>query len=523
VRRASYPPLDDRGDAEVVVVGGGITGLTTAWLLAREGRDVILLERSRIGSGTSGATSAHVTDVPDLRYRRLIKNFGEKTGRLLVARAGDALALMTELIAAESIRCDFAPVSGYLFAEATTERADLEEEARAARRLGRSCAFTRDVPLPWTVAGAVEFPGQAIFHPLRYLVGLAELTKRAGGAIHEHTSVTGYEVEGKGRVRIETLSATIRARHLILATHTPIGFSLVQTEVAPYRSYVVSRESEKAFPEGLFWDTADPYHYLRRVEIDDEALVLVGGADHKSAHEQDPAARFAELEAYCVPRLGAGSTARCWSAQFYEPADGLPYIGPIVGSDSVCIATGFSGTGLVFGTMAALELAAILRGDKRREYPFDAKRLRLAAAPRLASENADVAACWVGDRFAAGDRRSFADVSPGEGAIVRSGGKRRAVFHADDGTLHVFSPVCPHMGCHVRWNGVERSWDCPCHGARFAATGEVIEGPALRGLERDMSSAKARAEARKAGATDTRRGRHDARDEPAAPASGDEI
>jgi nitrite reductase/ring-hydroxylating ferredoxin subunit len=318
-----------------------------------------------------------------------------------------------------------------------------------------------------------------------------------------------------GRVRIETLSGTVRAHHLVLATHTPIGFALVQTEVAPYRSYVIARDGGSAFPPGLFWDTADPYHYLRPVEIDGAALVLIGGGDHKTGQSKHPQTRFADLESYGVQRLGIGTVRRQWSAQLYEPADGLPYVGALAGSDCVHVATGLAGTGLVFGTMAAVELAASLRGDRRREYPFDARRLRLAAVPRFLSENANVAACWIGDRLAAGDHRFFAAVPQGEGRIVRIEGKRRAVFRSRDGFLHVLSAVCPHMGGHVRWNPVEQSWDCPCHGARFAPTGEVLEGPALSDLERQPLPAAARPDRARETAGD------EARDEPAAPASGE--
>jgi glycine/D-amino acid oxidase-like deaminating enzyme/nitrite reductase/ring-hydroxylating ferredoxin subunit len=486
VRRPERPPLRGHIDVDVAVVGGGITGLTAALLLASSRREVVLVDAARVGSGTTGANSAHITDVPDLRHRRLLNRFGEKTARVVLDRGRAALECIADLVAAEAIECDFRRVSGYLFTEDDSQLGELEDEARAADHLGRPCAFSLDVPLPWPVAGAVMYPEQIGLHPLRYALGLAELVTNRGGTIHEQSPVIGLR-EVNGAVWIQTAEGEIHAQHAILATHVPIGFALVQTEVAPYRSYLLSLVAERSMPDGLFWDTAEPYHYLRRVDVGDASLVLVGGADHKTGQESDPSSRFAMLERYAAARLGVTTLAHQWSAQLYEPADGLPYVGRVAGTDNLYLATGFAGTGLVYGTMAAIELAAAIRGETR-ENPFDPVRINLAAAPRLISENANVAVQWVGDRLSGGDVGSLRDVPPGEGRIVRVAGRRRAVFRAEDGTFHVLSPTCTHLGCQVRWNGAERTWDCPCHGARYEPTGAVREGPALRGLERELTT-----------------------------------
>lgn len=478
VRPPRYPALEYGSDVDVAIVGGGITGLTAAVLLADEGRTVAVLEADRIGSGTTGASSAHVTEVPDRGYHELVRAVGEHAARTLADRSRAALVLIESL--AQGIDCDFARVPAYLFTEKSDERVALEQECRAAQRLGRSADLTHDVPLPWSVWGAARYPEQAAVQPVRYVAGLAKLAVEQGATIGEQTRVVGFNEQG-AHVRIKTNHGEMRAGALILATHTPLGFNVVQTEVAPYRSYILAVALEHALPPALFWDTSDPYFYLRHYDSAGTPIAIVGGADHKTGHEPETENRFAILDDYIATRCGRFTVEQRWSAQLYEPADGLPYVGRAPSTKHVYLATGFSGVGLVQGTMAAMQLAATLRGEKVADA-FAPTRLRLSAVRRFLSENVDVATRWIGDRL--GGTATLEEVAPGEGRIVHVDGERRAVFRAKDGELHALSPVCTHMGCIVQWNTVERSWDCPCHGARYAPTGEVLEGPALKGLER---------------------------------------
>jgi glycine/D-amino acid oxidase-like deaminating enzyme/nitrite reductase/ring-hydroxylating ferredoxin subunit len=453
-------------------------------LLANEGQRVLVLEADRVAAGTTGASSAHVTEVPDRGYRTLLEQVGEERARTLVDRSHVALNFIDTLVQAENIRCDFTRVPAYLFCESADDRRQLDEECRAAARLGRAADLTSDVPLPWHVHGAVRFGQQAAFHPVHYLDGLAQLAVQRGATICEGTRVLDIAENGR-TVRITTARATVRARALILATHTPLGFNLVQTEVAPYRSYILALNVSQPLAPALFWDTSDPYFYLRHYDTAGTPIAIVGGADHKTGHEQDTETRFLALAEYAYARLGRGTVEAQWSAQFYEPADGLPYIGRAPRAEHIYIATGFSGVGLVQGTMAAMELAGALRGDTTTS-DFPATRLAIGAARRFLAENVDVAAHWIGDRLAGGG--SADDVPVGAGRVVRVNGKRRAVFRDEEGGRHVLSPVCTHMGCIVQWNTAQRSWDCPCHGARYAPTGEVLEGPALTGLAREEAA-----------------------------------
>lgn len=480
VRRTSYPPLRGNQVCDVAIAGGGITGLTTALLLASEGRRVMVLEARRLGDGTSGATSAHVTDVPDIGYRTLLHRFGEAQARLVVARSHAARLLIGDLVQAEALDCDYAAVPAFRYTEREDEVARLEDEAAAADRLGVRCRLTRSVPLPWPVTAALQFPDQAVFQPVRYLAGLARTAVRRGAVIAERSPVAEFTERGGG-VEIATDQAHVRADALVLATHTPLGINTVQTALEPSISYLIAVGVGRALRPALFFDTSDPYFYLRPLDTEGTPVVVLGGADHKTGHEADPESRFRILEAYAQARFGTCEVRQRWSAQLFDPADGLPFIGRSPFASHTYIATGFAGVGLVEGTMAAIELAALLRGETR-DNPFAPARLTVRALPRLLSENLDVAWQWLRGRL--GPTESLDAVPVGEGRIVRIDGERRAVYRAPDGVVTVLSPVCQHMGCTVRWNDDRHSWDCPCHGARYAPTGELLEGPALRGLRR---------------------------------------
>ncbi|MEO8605459.1 MAG: FAD-dependent oxidoreductase [bacterium] len=486
VRLAKLPRLEDSIDVDVCVVGGGITGLTAALLAASDGRRVVLLEADGLGSGTTGATSAHVSAVPDIGYRAVLRQCGPEAGSEYVARCASALELMDSLVRAERISCSWDRVAAYWYSEDAHGVGRLKDEASAADRLGQECRMVREVPLPWPTAGGLAIPRQAIFHPLRYLQGLARIARARGAQIFEASPVLSWDEDDRGVV-VRTACAEVRAAELILATHTPLGVNLVQAELAAVHSYILTLALPKPLPAALFWDTDEPYHYVRPLLDGAQPLALVGGADHKTGCETDPQSRYAALSEFARRRLPEATITGWWSAQFYEPADGMPYIGRSPLTEHVYIATGFAGVGLVQGTMAAMDLVAQLRGEGR-DTPWRPSRVTLAAAPRVISEGVAVAMHWLGDRLSATDGTSAEALPAGQGRILRLDGQRCAGYRDDDGRLHVLSPACTHLGCLVRWNGSARTWDCPCHGSRYAPTGEVLEGPALSALARRESS-----------------------------------
>ncbi len=487
IRRPRGEALKGDVETDVVVIGAGITGLTTALLLASEQRRVIVLEAHQIGSGTSGRTSAHVSVVPDMGYDSLVRRLGTDGGRTYVQRLQGALEYMDDLVAAEQIECGWTRLPAYWFSEDAAGAVRLAAEAAAAERLGQECRLVPQSPLPWTQTAALALPRQAVFHPLRYLLHLAELARRRGAILFERTPMMSWEDSPEG-VLVQTSRGVVRARELVLATHTPVGFNLLQTLLTPIESYLLTVALPEGLAPALYWDTSDPYYYIRPYGDDGRPLVLVGGCDHKTGQEDEPQARYTKLAEYVRDRLPRATVTGWWSAQLFEPADGLPYIGRSPLAHHVSVATGFAGVGLVQGTMAAMELTAMLRGEGTDDAPWSTTRLSLSAAPTVVSETVNVARQWIGDRLSATDGHDVADVQIGAGAILRLEGHRRAVYRGNDGRLHILSPVCPHLGCLVRWNVTANTWDCPCHGSRFAPTGEVLEGPALSGLTRMPSS-----------------------------------
>ena len=476
-------PLSGPVRADVAVVGGGITGLTLALLLQREGLSVALLEAERVASGTSGATSAHVTSVLDISYRQLLDRLGNERATAVVEGSGRALDFIRSM-ARSSVACSFEPCPAYRYAEDAGAIAELQKEFDAARELGVPVSLTDGTPLPFPVAGALHFPRQGAFDPVEYVVGLAELFVAAGGRLHEGARVAAFE-EDSDSVVLQATGGLVVASHAVLATHTPIGTNLVQSQTEPHRSYLLALRTRSELAAGLYWDTETPYHYLRPVRWDGASLVLVGGEDHRVGHD-DPLERFQALERYARERFGDVEVVRRWSAQLYEPADGLPFVGRSPLAERIYVATGFAGTGLVLGTLAAHVVADALRGRPDTPLAEAVRATRapaLAAAGRVTRQGLDTAVHYVGDRLGSGDVASVAEIPKAAGAIVEVDGQKLAVYRDGSGRLHALSPVCTHMGCLVRWNTAERSWDCPCHGGRFSALGEVQSGPPMRDLE----------------------------------------
>jgi glycine/D-amino acid oxidase-like deaminating enzyme/nitrite reductase/ring-hydroxylating ferredoxin subunit len=466
---------------EVAVIGAGITGLTAALLLKRAGKQVIVLEKDDVASGTSGSTSAHLSTMPDWGYATLERKHGKPVSSAVARALTGSIGLIESLIEELGIDCSFARVDGYYAAEREKHDASVDRELGAARRAGLLVEGTNSVPVPFPVSSAVHFPRQGRFHPLAYLNALAERVEGDGSHVFTRTRVT--ELGDGEPCEVRTSGGTVRAGSVVLATHSPLGFNLVQTEIAPYRSYCIACTIDDQLGDVLIWNTEEPYDYVRKQPDYAENLVIVGGKDHKTAHESEPEA-FERLEHYVRDRFHVREVLNRWSAEFFEPSDGLPYIGLSPGAKHTYVATGFSGDGLAWGTASARYIAdVLLEREKDVPLPFRASRFRpLASAGHFIKENADVAARFVVDRFKAERGADFDAIRPGEGKVVAQDGKKLAVYRDASGELTIRSAICPHLKCVVRFNAAERSWDCPCHGSRFDVQGRVIDGPALSDL-----------------------------------------
>jgi Rieske Fe-S protein len=342
------------------------------------------------------------------------------------------------------------------------------------------------VPLPFPVKKGLRFSNQAQFHSQKYLNGLAAYIRSKGVEIYENSLVNHVE-EKDDYYWVKTPDGMVKAKQIVLATHLPIFFNVLQMVSAPYRSYMIAvRLNSNNYPEGLFWDTAEPYHYIRTYMDEKGPLLLVGGADHKTGSEEESKKSFQDLEKYTRERFDVKEIVYEWSAQYYEPADGLPYIGRTLFSHNAYVATGFSGDGLVYGTIAAMLISdMILEKENKWIKAYDSRRFTPAAsAYEFIKENAHVFKHFITDRSV--DTGQLSDVKSGEGKIVKINGEKLAVARDEHNELHALSPVCTHMKCFVQWNYAEKSWDCPCHGSRFNIHGEVLYGPAVKELEKKV-------------------------------------
>ena len=480
----TYPKLERDEAVDVVVVGGGITGLTAAYLLTLEGCSVALLERERCAQIDTGHTSAHLTMVTDRQLSELVKTFGRDHAQAVwdagLAAMGQIAANVVDL----GIDCDFAWVPGYLHAPlgANGDGGDrFRSEAATAAELGFDAEFVESVPF---VGGpGVRFLDQARVHPYKYLSGLARAIADRGGMIFERCPAGEFSDKP---VSVKANGHTITCRSIVLATHTPLvgnagilGATLFQTKLALYSSYVVGGHVAKGrVPDALFWDTGNPYHYLRVEPKRDHDYVIFGGEDHKTGQAADTNACFDRLERTLQSMISGVEVTHRWSGQVIETPDGLPYIGETAARQFA--GTGFAGNGMTFGTLTGMMAADQIAGRRNPwKRLFDPGRTNIVGGLwNYIKENKDYPYYLVRDRFAGAEGKSARAIPRGTGTVIDSANGKIAVYRDLRGGVTKRSAVCSHMSCIVDWNEAEKSWDCPCHGSRFKPDGEVIAGPA---------------------------------------------
>jgi glycine/D-amino acid oxidase-like deaminating enzyme/nitrite reductase/ring-hydroxylating ferredoxin subunit len=484
-------PLTADATTDVCVVGAGITGLTTAYLLLLEGVRVVVLDHGVIGGGETARTTGHLSNAIDARYGKIERWHGPRGARLAAESHTAAIARIEEIVTRENISCEFERVDGYLWHPSPESWSALEYEREAAVRAGLAdVGWVPRAPIDSFDTGAcLRFPRQAQLHPARYLQGLAQAIRHRGGAIHEITDAS--DVTAGPPMRIRTRGGpTVTAQSVVVATNAPVHDDFASyAKQAACRSYVIAA----TVPHGevkraLYWDTESPYHHVRvqRQPSASHDLLLVGGEDHRTGQAHDAAQRYARLESWARERFPAiGDVLFRWSGQILEPIDGLAYIGRNPGDENGFVATGFSGMGLTHGTIAGMLLTDLIVGQANVwQTLYDPERTTLRATWRLVEEGSNTMRQYA-DWLMPGDVASTDEIQPGCGAVLRRNFTKVAVYRDELGALHQRSAVCPHLDGIVRWNSAERTWDCPCHGSRFDAYGRVVSGPANRDLRRD--------------------------------------
>jgi glycine/D-amino acid oxidase-like deaminating enzyme/nitrite reductase/ring-hydroxylating ferredoxin subunit len=486
-----FPSLTNDIEVDVVIVGAGLTGITAAHLLKKAGAKVALLERGQCAGADTGHTTAHLTYVTDTRLHRLVKTFGRDGAKAFWEAGVAAIDQIHEIVQTTSRDAEFKWVAGFLHESlndaSKADRESLEEDAQLARELGFDAQFVETVP--YANRAGVKFSNQAKFHPYKYLAPILQRIPGDGSHVFENTEASQFE---KDPMTVHCGKHKVRCNYLMIATHTPLlgntGLfkgTLFQSKLALYTSYVLGAQLPRgAVPEALFWDTTNPYYYLRIEPGRDFDYAIFGGEDVKTGQEEDPENAFGRLRAKLKQFLPSAEVRDRWLGQVVETDDGLPFIGE--NENRQFIATGFCGNGFTLGTLSAVMTRDRYLGKKNPWFDlFAVNRKKFhGGAWRYLTENLDYPFYLLRDRLAPAEGDSVDELKVGEGKILRLEGKKIAAFRDENGKVNLLSPVCTHMKCIVRWNATDRTWDCPCHGSRFKPNGEVFSGPAEDALEK---------------------------------------
>lgn len=480
-----YPTLEEDIRVEVCVVGGGITGLTTAYMLAQTGKKVALLEANEIIGGTTGHTSAKLTAQHGFIYDTFLGNFGKDDAKLYYDANTEALEFIASTVKDLQIDCDFSREDAYLFAETEAGAEKIEREAKAYEKLGIDGKVVTSLPIDLAITKALRMPNQAQFHPAKYLEKLAEAFTGLGGEIYEN--VTALNIKGEEQPTVYTTGDfTVTADKICICSHFPFyeGKGLYAARMYADRAYVLLGKTTQDI-QGLYLSVEEPTRSMRSATVNEEKMTLIIGENHRTGASDNTMKHYEALQMYGEEKLGLKELTYRWSAQDVTTLDELPYIGEITkGKSNILIATGYRKWGMTNGTVAALLLADIIHG-KRSPYEelFTPNRLNATASMKnFLLQNMKVLGHLVKGKLEI-PAQDVAGIKAEEGAVVRIDGERKGVYKSKDGELFIVDTTCTHIGCEVAWNNGEKSWDCPCHGSRFDVKGEVLEGPAEKPLQ----------------------------------------
>jgi len=491
-----FKKLNQNIETDVVIIGGGIAGLTTAYCLLKAGRKIILVEDGYIGSGETGRTTGHITYALDARYFELIKIFGKEKAKLIANSHIEAIQFVENTVKNENIDCNFKKIDGYLFLSESDKQETLEKEFKATKAVGLNTEMLEQVSVLESEEGksCLKFPEQGQFHIMKYLKGLTDSIIRLGGKIYTETKAEEISNTGAKANGFE-----IKAKHIVVATNTPVNdWIAIHTKQTAYRTYAIAAKIKKGkLPYSLWWDTgnknskwiASPYHYVRIEEFDNKHdLLISGGEDHKVGQAEDEnipeEERYNKLTEWTQKRFPSMQSIQYkWSGQVMEAIDSIAFIGINPGEKNIYIVTGDSGNGITYGTLGGIILTDIIAG-KQNPYQelYSPSRITLKTAGDYLIEGINTVAQYV-DWITTADLKDAHKLKAGDGAIISSGLKKIAAYRDNQNKLHTCTAICPHLGAILQWNADEKSFDCPAHGSRFTTTGKVINGPAFTDLK----------------------------------------
>ncbi|MBP1996308.1 FAD-dependent oxidoreductase [Paenibacillus eucommiae] len=482
----SFPKLDQHITVDTAVVGGGISGITTAYLLAKAGVKVALLEAGNILNGTTGHTTAKITAQHDIIYDELIKQIGQEQAKLYYQANMDALNFIKQTVDEHKIECGFSEQDAYVYTNTESSMKKINDEFAAYQKLGINGEYVTRIAIPLPIKAAIEMKKQAQFHPLQYLAVLVQKIVDEGGVIYENTTAKTMEEAPSSKV-ITQDGFEISCENMISCSHFPFydGMGFYFSRLHAQRSYVLGIKSDKQYPGGMYLSAEDPKRSIRYTTTSSgENLILIGGQNHKTGQGICTIQHYEALQAFAEDTFGIQEIAYRWSAQDLTTLDKIPYIGQISSlKPNMYVATGYRKWGMSTGTAAALLLRDLILGNDNPYHElYTPSRFDLTPdVKNFVVQNADVAKHLIAGKLEIVHRKPE-DLEPGEGSVVTVNGKRAGAYKDDQGKLHLVDTTCTHMGCEVEWNDGDRSWDCPCHGSRFTFDGDVMEGPAKKSL-----------------------------------------
>ncbi|RJR25791.1 FAD-dependent oxidoreductase [Candidatus Microgenomates bacterium] len=481
-----FPKAKGYFSLDVAVIGGGIVGITTAYLLGKAGLKVAVLEKDKILHGVTGHTTAKLTSQHGLIYRHLINNFGREKAQTYAEANQKAIEKVFEIAEKEKIECDLKRALAYTYTEEENDRKEALEEIKACQSLGLPAKLKEEISLPFKTKGAACFENQAIFHPLKFLYSLAEIVSKNGGLIFENSKVIKVN-EGK-ECLIKTEEAEIKAKKAILATNFPIyDQCYFFARMWPKRSYALAVKLREKLPEDYFISSRKKFHSIRPHFYDKGSILIIGGEPHRTGQGNDTVKLYKNLIEFAQKNFEVDSVLYRWSTHDQMPADNVPFIGrSSLRSKNIFVATGFKGWGMSHGIVAAMLFLDLVNeqknpwGELYDPCRFEGK----ASVKTIIDQGITVAKEYLGNRFPGRKQQSPRELKKKEAAIGEENSQKIAIYKDGEGKSHKVSAVCTHMGCTVSWNNAEKSWDCPCHGSRFNHKGEVIHAPAVKNLKK---------------------------------------